>query len=141
MVSQDIEIKATPKQCYQVITDFKSYPKFLKEIFAIEVKKKTGETCAVTYHIKIIKDISYTLKMKGKPHERVEWSFVEGDFMRDNHGFWQLEEIKKGVTQATYNIDIKFGLLVPSLISKKLTENHLPTLLKAFKKRIESMKV
>ena len=75
--------------------------------------------------------------MTGKPHERVEWAFVEGDFMRDNHGFWQLEEIKKGVTKATYNIDIKFGLLVPSLISTKLTENHLPAMLKAFKKRIE----
>ena len=138
MVSQHIEIKATPKQCYQVITDYKNYPKFLKEIFAIEVQQKKAESCVVTYHIKIIKDITYTLKMTGKPHERVQWSFVEGDFMRDNHGFWQLEEIKKGVTKATYNIEIKFGLLVPSLISTKLTENHLPAMLKAFKKRIEA---
>lgn len=140
MVSRDIEIKATPKQCYQVITDYKKYPEFLNEMCAIDVKKKTGDTSVVTYHIKVIKDISYTLMMKGKPHERVEWSFVEGDFMRDNHGFWQLQEIKKGVTKASYNIDIKFGLLVPGFISKKLTENHLPALLKAFKKRIESTK-
>ena len=29
-VSQVIEIKATPAECYEVITDFKNYPEFLK---------------------------------------------------------------------------------------------------------------
>lgn len=138
MVSQDIEIKASPKDCYKVIADFESYPDFLKDLKAVDVKKKKGNSSEVTYHISVIKDIQYTLKMNGKPDKRLEWSFVEGDYMKDNHGYWELEEVKKGVTLATYNIDVKFGLLVPSMVTKKLVGNHLPQMLKAFKARIES---
>lgn len=138
-VSESIEIKATPKQCYAVITDYKNYPEFLKELDAIEVKSKKGNTAEVTYQINLIKKIRYTLKMTGKPHERVEWSFVEGDVMKDNHGYWEFEEIKKGVTRATYHVDITFGLFVPSLITKKLIGSNLPSMLKAYKERIESV--
>lgn len=138
MVSQSIEIKATPKEVYKVIADFENYPDFIKDLKTVEVSKKKGDNCEVTYHINVIKEISYTLKMKGSPDKKLEWTFVEGDFMKDNHGFWELEEIKKGVTKATYNIDVKFGLLVPKAITQKLVDNHLPGMLKAFKKRIES---
>lgn len=137
-VSESIEIKASPKTCYDVITDYKNYPEFLKELHHVEVKNKKGHMAEVTYQINLIKKIRYTLKMTGKPHERVEWSFVEGDVMKDNHGYWKFEEIKKGVTRATYFVDITFGLFVPSLITKKLIGSNLPTMLKAYKERIES---
>lgn len=140
MVSQDIEIKASPKECYEVITDYESYPEFLSDLNEVDVKGRKAQSCEVTYHIKVIKDITYTLKMKGKPHSRVEWTFVKGDFMKDNHGFWELEEIKKGVTRATYNIDIKFPLLVPGTVTKRLIGSNLPSMLNSFKKRIESLK-
>ena len=139
MVSQSIEIKATPKQCYKVITDYAKYPEFLKDLSDVEVSKK-GANCDVTFHLNLMKAIQYTLKMKATPDERVEWTFVKGDFMKDNHGFWELEEIKKGVTHATYNIDVKFGMLVPKSVGKTLVEKNLPETLKAFKKRIESKK-
>lgn len=139
MVSQEIEIKATPKQCYDVIWDFESYPEFMKELKDVDVDKKKAKTCEVTYHIKVIKEISYSLKMKGTPNKKIEWTFIEGDYMKDNHGYWDLTETKKGVTLATYNIDIKFGLLVPGSVTKKLVGTNLPAMLKAFKKRIESM--
>ncbi len=138
MVSQTIEIKATPKQCYKVLADYESYPEFLKDLKSVEIKKKKANSCEVTYHISVIKDISYTVKMNGKPDNHLSWSFVEGDFMKDNHGSWELEEIKKGVTQATYNVEVKFGLLVPGAVTKALVGNHLPQMLKAFKARIES---
>ena len=137
MVSQSIEIKATPKKCYKVITDFESYPEFLSNVAAVAVAKKKANSCEVTYTIKVIKDIHYTLKMKGTPDKKIQWSFVDGDYMKKNEGYWELEEIKKGVTQATYNIDVKFGLLVPSSVTKKLVGSSLPTMLKEFKKRIE----
>lgn len=136
-VSQSIEIKATPKQCYKVITDYESYPEFLDQLSEVEVSKKRGNTAEVTYKIDVIKTISYTLKMKGKPDSHLEWTFVKGDVMKDNHGYWELEEIKKGVTLATYNIDVRFGLLVPKSITKTLVGKSLPEMLKAFKKRIE----
>lgn len=140
MIAQEIEIKATPKQCYKVITDYEKYPEFISDLKDLDVKNKKGNTCEITYHISVIKDIQYTLKMKGVPDSRVEWEFVKGDFMKDNHGYWELEEVKKGVTRAVYNIDIKFGMLVPGAVTKALVGKNLPSMLAAFKKRIEGMK-
>lgn len=137
--SESIEIKATPKKCYDVITDYESYPEFLKESSNVTIKKKKGNTAEVTFEIDVIKKIRYTLSMIGKPGKGVTWNFVEGDFMKNNEGEWILEETKKGVTLATYNIEISFGLLVPGSVSKTLISKSLPAMLKSFKKRIESL--
>ena len=137
MVSQSIEIKATPKRCFQIITDYEKYPDFIKDLKTVKVTNKKGSGCDVTYEIDVIKRISYSLKMKTTPPDRIEWSFIRGDVMKDNQGFWDLEEIKKGVTKATYNINVKFGLFVPEMVTKALVGKNLPAMLESFKKRIE----
>lgn len=138
-VTESIEIQASPKKCYDVITDYEAYPEFLDNLKNVSVTQKKGESCEITYEIDLIKTISYTLKMHGKPPKKVEWSFVKGDIMKDNHGHWTLEEVKKGVTKATYELNIEFGLLVPNMITKRLVGKNLPEMLKSFKKRIEGM--
>jgi hypothetical protein len=45
----------------------------------------------------------------------------------------------KGKTKVTYNIDVDFGLFVPSLITNKLVGHNLPTMMKRFKDRAESL--
>ncbi|MBF0105163.1 MAG: SRPBCC family protein [Deltaproteobacteria bacterium] len=135
---QEIEIKATPKQCYDVVWAFENYPEFIGDLKEVEIANKKGNACEVTYTIKVIKKITYTLKMKGTPGKKVEWSFVKGDFMKDNFGHWEFKEIKKGVTKATYDVSINFGILVPGSVSKMLVGKNLPAMLKAFKERIEA---
>jgi coenzyme Q-binding protein COQ10 len=137
-VSQTIEINASPQACYDVITDYESYPDFLPETKAIQVGKKSGNTAEVTFTIEVIKKVSYTLKMVGKPPKSVSWSMIKGEMMKSNDGGWDLEEVKSGVTKATYSIDVNLGLLVPGAVSKMLIGSNLPTMLKAFKQRIES---
>jgi ribosome-associated toxin RatA of RatAB toxin-antitoxin module len=137
-VTEAIEIKATPKKCYEVITDYENYPEFIDNVKSVTVSKKKGETCEITYELDLIKSIRYTLKMIGKPPHRLEWQFVSGDIMKKNEGHWELSEIKKGVTHATYDIDIELGLFVPGIITKKLVGKNLPEMLKSFKTRIEA---
>jgi ribosome-associated toxin RatA of RatAB toxin-antitoxin module len=138
-VIESIEINATPKKCYEVITDYEAYPEFLGNLKTVTVAQKKGETCEITYEIDLIKTISYTLKMNGKPPKKIEWSFVKGDIMKDKHGHWLLEEVKKGVTKATYELNIELGLLVPGAITKRLVGKNLPEMLRSFKERIEGM--
>jgi len=138
-VTESIEINATPKKCYEVITDYEAYPEFLGNLKTVTVSQKKGESCEITYEIDLIKTISYTLKMNGKPPKKIEWSFVKGDIMKDNHGHWVLEEVKKGVTKATYELNIELGLFVPGAITKRLVGKNLPEMLASFKKRIEGM--
>lgn len=137
-VTETIDIKATPQACYDVITDYKNYPQFVEGVTAISVKKQKGESAEVTFIFNLVKSISYTLAMKGEPPHRLQWTFVKGDMMRDNTGFWDLQEIKKGVTHATYQLNVELGLLVPSAVTKSLIGKSLPSMLRAFKKRIEN---
>lgn len=134
-VSQSIEIKAPAKKCFEIISDYESYPEFIKDTKEIAVCRN-GKSVEVTYTLDLIKKITYTLKMHEKPPKKIQWSLVRGDMMRANDGEWILEEIK-GKTTATYNIELKLGLFVPSRIEKMLVEKNLPSMLRAFKERIE----
>ena len=138
VAAQSIEIKASIKDCLNVISDYESYPDFLKEVSEVSVDKKTASSCEVKFSLDLIKKFSYTLKMTPKPPNRVVWTFVKGDVMKDNKGEWLLEDIGNGVTKATYSIDISLGLLVPGAIAKMLIGSNLPAMLKSFKERIES---
>lgn len=138
--SNTIEIKAPIKDCYKVITDYEGYPEFLKETKSITIDKKSGKTLEVTYELDLIKTIRYTLKITEKPFHGLSWTLVKGDMMKSNNGSWELEEIDKNTTKATYTIEIGLGLLVPGSVSKMLVSSSLPAMMESFKKRIEGMK-
>ena len=140
IASASIEINASPKECFDVITDYERYPEFLTESKEVMIEKKSGHTAEVTFTLHLIKKFSYTLKMIGKPPNTVRWSFVKGDLMKKNDGEWTLDKLGNGTTRATYTIDIDLGLFVPGAISKMLIGSNLPNMLKNFKKRIEERK-
>lgn len=133
-----IEIKAPLKKVFSVVSDFEKYPEFLSGSKKVKIIKKSGEKLQVEFQMDLIKTISYTLEIKLNPPHGLHWSLVKGDFMKSNHGAWKLEEIKKGLTLAIYEIDVGFGLLVPKAISSVLVEKNLPSMMKEFKERIEN---
>lgn len=136
---ETVEIKATKKKIYDIITDFESYPEFLPETKSVVVDKHKGNHYVVTFTIEVMKSISYTLDMHGKPCDELAWTLVKGDMMKDNSGRWILEEIKKGVTKVSYEVDVDLGLLVPASLTKALVSKDLPRMLKRFKERVEAI--
>ncbi len=68
----------------------------------------------------------------------MSWTFVEGEFMKDNKGSWVLEPDGEGKTKATYTVEMALGALVPKSIVNALVETSLPKMLEAFKRRAES---
>lgn len=137
---QSIDINASLKDCYSVITDYEKYPSFLKEVSEVSIDHKSGHIVEVTFSLHLIKKFSYTLKMIGEPHDKITWTFVKGELMKDNKGDWLLQDLGGSVTKATYSIDVSLGLLVPGAISKMLIGSNLPSMLKSFKERIEGLK-
>jgi ribosome-associated toxin RatA of RatAB toxin-antitoxin module len=135
--SRSIVIDAPPEKIFQVITDYDRYAEFLPEVRRISTSDRKGNEVKVHYEIDVVKTIKYTLKMDEQPPHRVQWSFVQGEFMKDNRGSWTLESAGEGKTKATYSIEMKLGALVPNAIVKALVETSLPKMLEAFKKRAE----
>lgn len=133
-----IIIDVPPKVIYDVVLDFEKYPEFLPDVKNVDVEKK-GKQLFATFEISVIKKIKYTLHFTTEPAKKVVWTFAQGGFFKDNHGYWQFEEIKKGQTRATYHVEVDFGFMVPSMITNKLVGSNLPTMLKRFKERAESL--
>lgn len=123
---------------YDVVTDFESYPDFLPDVKSVRVEKK-GKNVVVHFEISVIKTVRYSLAFHMTPGKKVAWTFVDGDLFKDNKGTWTFEEKGKGKTEVTYAVDVEFGFMVPSLITKKLVGSNLPSMMKRFKERAESL--
>jgi coenzyme Q-binding protein COQ10 len=139
-VTRTIEIDAPLEKVFAAITDFENYPKFLGQLgmTGVEVtSSRPGEKTVRHAVRKMGSTINYTLRYRLEPPHQVSWSFVEGQFMKDNHGSWRLEKVDDSHTRATYTVEVKFGLLVPGSLVNALISNELPQLMEAFKKRAE----
>jgi ribosome-associated toxin RatA of RatAB toxin-antitoxin module len=137
--AKSIVIRASPEKVFEVISDFEKYPEFLPEVKKVKVESGQGNVKDVTYTIDIkAKLISYTLRHTAKPPGELSWTMVRGEVMKGNDGAWILRAVPEG-TEATYQIDLRLGALVPSMVERKLAEQSLPGLLENFKKRIEGM--
>ena len=136
---RSILIDVPADKLYEVIADFGKYAEFLPEVKKTEVKSE-GAAQIVTYTIDIkATKITYTLKHTGTKPDNLHWTLIKGDFMKVNDGTWTLKSLPDGRTEATYEIELKLGALVPSFIEKALAEQGLPALLENFKKRAEGL--
>lgn len=136
--SRSIVINAPMEKVFDVIAAYDTYPQFLPECKEVRLSNRQGAEVNVHYKVDLIKSVRYTLRMKEERPNRVLWTFVEGEFMKDNHGSWTLEAAGDGKTKATYTIEMKLGALVPKGIVNSLVDAGLPKMLEAFKTRVES---
>ncbi len=136
--TSEVIVNATPKEMFEVISDFESYPDFMGDVKAVTVSKK-GKKIEAEFKISVIKTFKYTLSFDMTAPKKVEWSFVGGDIFKDNKGSWTLIPEGKDKTKAIYNIEVEFGIFVPSMITNKLIGSNLPAMMKKFKERAESL--
>jgi ribosome-associated toxin RatA of RatAB toxin-antitoxin module len=124
---------------YRAITDFEAYPKFLSEVVGAKIRPtKDSATVLVDFELEIVRRFAYTLEFSVKPEEQVGWRLVESNFFKTNEGLWKLTS-DGPKTQVHYELEVGFGFLVPSWVSKKLTEVNLPRMFDAFEERARSL--
>ncbi len=138
--TRSIVINAPVDACFAVIADVERYPEFLPEVKKIKTSNRKGNEVDAQYEADFkVKIIKYTVRLKEEKPNKLSWTYVDGEFMKDNHGGWVLEA-QGDQTKATYSITVEVSRLVPNSVVTMLTESQLPTLLENFKKRIESRK-
>ena len=138
--TRSIVINVPMEKLFAIITDYERYPEFLSEVKRIRCSNRRGNEVDVQYEADIVKTIKYTLRLHEEKPDKVSWSFIEGEFMKDNKGGWQLEDLGNNQTKATYTIDVTLGALVPKTLVTALVDTQLPKMLEAFKKRAEAQK-
>jgi coenzyme Q-binding protein COQ10 len=135
--TRSIVINAPMEKLFGIIVDYEKYPEFLSEVKKVTCTNRKGNEVDVHYVAEIVKTIKYSLRLKEEKPDKVSWSFIEGEFMKDNKGGWVLEDLGGGKTKATYNIEVTVGMLVPKTILNALVDRELPKTLEAFKSRAE----
>jgi coenzyme Q-binding protein COQ10 len=136
--TRSIVINAPVEKVFDVITQYEKYGEFLTEVKEVRTSGRQGNEVNVHYKVDVMKTIKYTIRAKEERPTRMSWTFVEGEFMKDNKGHWLLEPAGEGKTKATYTVEMALGALVPKSIVNALVENSLPKMLEAFKRRAES---
>lgn len=138
--TRSVVFNAPIEKCFEIISDYERYPEFLPEVRKIRTSNRRGAEVDVHYEAEVVKVIKYTVHMKEEKPNKVSWSFIDGEFMKDNKGGWVLEANADGTTKGTYSIEVTVGPLVPKTILNALVDSQLPKLLENFKKRIEAAK-
>lgn len=138
--SRSIVISVPPEKVFAVISAYEKYPEFMKEVKEVKTSNRKGNQVDVQYKVDLMKSIKYSLRMTEEPPTKVSWTFIEGEFMKDNKGSWVLEPAGDGQTKATYTIEMALGPLIPKSIVTAMVESSLPKMLEDVKRRAESLK-
>jgi coenzyme Q-binding protein COQ10 len=136
--TRSIVIDAPAERVFDVIVDYERYPEFLSEVKSIRTSDRQGNQVNIHYEVDVMKRIRYTLHMTEDRPRGLQWTFVEGEVLKDNRGGWVLEAMGEAKTNAIYTVEVALGLLVPRTLVTAMVESSLPKMLQAFKKRIEA---
>lgn len=138
--TKTIVIDAPVEKVFDVLTQYETYPEYLPEAKKVTTSNRKGNTVDVHYEVDVIKRIKYSLRMTEERPNKLSWTFIEGEFMKDNKGSWLLEADGPNKTRVTYSVEMALGALVPKSVVSALVETSLPKMLDATKKRVESSK-
>ncbi len=130
-------IDASPELVMSVITDFAAYPQFLPEMKNSKIIREDNDEWDVRFAVRVVRDFSYTLRLKKRGPLLLDWKLVEGTF-KVNDGSWVLTAVDDGAkTDAVYSIDLQLGMFVPGNILRTLVERSLPDTVSRFKAEAE----
>lgn len=137
-IASSVIVKATAERAFEVITDFKRYPKFLSEITKAKVIKSTAKKVTAEFEMNMVQKIDYTLAFTLKPNSEIKWTFVEGDSMlKDNSGCWTIDVQSGGKLKVSYEANVELSIWLPESILKSMLNENLPRMLEKFKKEME----
>ena len=135
--SRSIVISASADRVFDVISAYQTYPEFMSEVKEIKISNHKDNQVDVHYKVDLVKSIKYSLRMTEERPAKLSWSFIEGEFMKDNKGSWALEPAGERQTKVTYTVELALGPLVPKTLVNAMVETSLPKMLDAVKKRAE----
>ena len=129
----------TPKEFFQLVTDYEKYPEFLSEVKSCKVLKSEPGAKLVEYKVSVIKAITYQLQTKEVEPSLVSWSFVSGEVFKTMSGSWTIEEVPGGKCKCTYAVEGTFKIFVPGPVASTLLNVNLPAMMAAYHKRIKAV--
>jgi ribosome-associated toxin RatA of RatAB toxin-antitoxin module len=142
IASETIVVKATPSECYAVVTDFESYPLWASDIKAVEVVRRddSSRPVEVTYRATAFgRSASYTLSYDytKAPYE-LSWVLKTGDIVSKLDGSYSLSESEENFTQVTYQLSAELIVPFPGFVMRRAESKIIHAALEDLRQRVES---
>ena len=112
----------TPKELYDVVTDYPAYPTFFKDFTRVQVLSTEGDVQTVEFTAKVVKEVSYTLRIAHDTEAlKTRWTFVRGKMITESKGGWSFSEAPGGA-KIDYDAEIEVNAPLPGFIKKKIQD-------------------
>jgi uncharacterized membrane protein len=136
---RQIVIEAPPRQCFDALLDYESFPEWQRAVKDTEVvtRDSEGRGKQVAFEIDAkVRSIRYTLDYSYEEPHLVSWRYVDGD-VRDVDGELVLEDQGDGTTLATYALRLDPGVWLPGRLATMLSEQVMQGAMEDLKRRVE----
>ena len=113
---------ASPREIYDIVTDFAAYPQLFREIKSATVLSVEGNRSRVEFRIEMVVAIRYTLDLVCNPEAlTVDWTYVEGEVVTGSEGGWRFRE-QNGGTEIEYRAALTIDAPLPGFVVRKVTQ-------------------
>lgn len=122
-VTRQTDIRGlTPKQLYDVVTDYEAYPRYFTDFTRVVIHRKDGDAWDVEFVAKVVKEVSYTLNIVHDPDAlTTRWTFIRGTLVTESKGGWTFIETPTGA-HIDYEAEIEVNAPLPGFIKKKIQD-------------------
>jgi uncharacterized membrane protein len=136
--THSVIVEASQEQCFDVITDFVSYPKWNSTLTKAVIEKETrGVAKRVAFEIDArVKTIRYVLEYRHHRPRELTWSSVEGD-VRNITGSYRFKKLDADRTEATCRQTIDLGFWLPGPLRRLAEATALEQSVNEFKAEAE----
>lgn len=127
---------------FKALGQFERYPEFIPGVTAVQViapKSDTKAKCQVKTELNIVKTFFYTIEVYEQAPNKIWWTLVESNLMKQNTGSWDLSKVSDNETAAIYKLDVSFRGLVPSMVTDQIARANLPQMFVGFQKLIDAL--
>ena len=136
-------INATPQQCFDVITDFKSYPEWAEDVKSVSVlaEDESGLGGDVRFRAAAMgRSTTYTLRYYyGSNPLRIAWRQIEGDITKKIEGEYEFIPVDDGTkTEVAYHLAADLAILIPGFVKRRAESRIVRAALEALSARIDS---
>jgi ribosome-associated toxin RatA of RatAB toxin-antitoxin module len=117
--------RATPRELYEIVTDFAVYPRLFPELKATRVISTTGRVVRVEFRAQIVMPIRYVLDLECSGLDAtplaIDWTYVEGEIVTGSVGGWRFTADGDG-TAVDYTVSIDVKAPLPGFMLRKVTD-------------------
>ncbi len=143
--------RATPRDVYDVVVDFPSYPRLFPELKEARVLSATGAVMRVEFRAHMVLPIRYVLDLScvGAPADpaaplTVDWTYVEGEVVTGSKGGWRFTAAGDG-TDVEYVASIDVRAPLPGFVLRKVTDGlvsaSLPNMFASLEREVRKRQV